>query len=242
MNTKLEWRLEKVAECSTAILERCYNLLRKHFDGVSYESFLSDLEEKEYTAYLSVSSDINDEPITVGGFSTMMTKEIIVDGTIQKIVFSGDTIVDHEYRRSFGLGKCLGTYFLLKLKDSAEDLWYVLLSKGCGTYKAMGFMFNDFTPSPSNHNEAEASIATQFLTRKYPDREILDQTVLKAEGDAQRLRETSSDLDTDNDVLGQFFLDTNPGYASGNELICIARVHPDNFTKQFKRVLKGVEI
>lgn len=242
MNSKLEWRLVKVAECSTAILERCYNLLRKHFDGVSYKSFLSDLGEKEYIAYLSVSSDADGDTIGVGGFSTMMTKEVIMDGITQRIVFSGDTIVDHEHRRSFGLGKCLGTYFLLKLKESTEKLWYVLLSKGCGTYKAMGFMFNDFTPSPGSHNEAEVSVATQFLAGKYPSREILDQTVLKAQGDAQRLRETSSDLDTDNDVLGQFFLDANPGYASGDELICIARVHPDNFTKQFKRVLKGVEI
>lgn len=242
MNTKLEWRLEKVAECSTAILESCYNLLKNHFDGVSYESFLSDLEEKEYIACLSVSSSIPDQPVMIGGFSTMMTKEIIIDGVIQKIVFSGDTIVDHEHRRSFGLGKCLGTYFLLKLKEGSENLWYVLLSKGCGTYKAMGFMFNEFTPSPSSRNEAEVSIATQFLTEKYHGREIRNQTVLKAGGDAQRLKETSSDLNTNSDTLDQFFLDINPWYASGDELICIARVHLDNFTKQFKRVLKGVEI
>lgn len=241
MNTKLEWRLVKVVDCPSAVLTGCYNLLRKHFDGVSYESFLSDLGEKEYIAYLSV-SDADGETIGVGGFSTMMTKEIIVDGTTQRIVFSGDTVVDHEYRRSFGLGKCLGTYFLLKLKESAESLWYVLLSKGCGTYRAMDFMFSEFTPSPSDHNEVNASIAIQFLAEKYPSREILDRVVLRAEGDAQRLRGASSDLAADSDTLGQFFLDTNPGYANGDELICIARVHPDNFTKRFKRVLKGVEI
>jgi hypothetical protein len=42
----------------------------------------------------------------------------------------------------------------------------------------------------------------------------------------------------DEDV--KFFLRKNPEYYKGNELVCLAKLHPDNLTKAGKRLLHGV--
>ena len=240
MKPRLEWRLVSVANCPTNVVTKCYELLDRHFNGVGQDAFLQDLREKEMIAYLRVCNDTSGDQFEVGGFSTMMTSSMSIGGISHRIVFSGDTIVAQEFRRSFGLGYCLGEYFYSKLAEGQENLWYVMLSKGCGTYRAMDFMFQEFAPSPVNLDNKAIAVAKRFITDKYPSREICGDIVLVAEDDAQRLRTMSSDLEIESDDLGKFFSTNNPGFASGDELICIAKVHPGNFSNMFKRVLRGV--
>jgi len=44
------------------------------------------------------------------------------------------------------------------------------------------------------------------------------------------------------DAHTQFFLRSNPGYLEGHELVCVARIAPDNFTNGLLRVLNAEDL
>jgi hypothetical protein len=230
MKTKPKWELVPALDCSEEILTGCFKVLSAHFDGVTESDFRSDLAEKESVAILK--GDV------VHGFSTLVTLKIEVGGEVKNVVFSGDTAVDPLYRNQFGLGKCLGQYSIAKLEQLAgTDLWYVLISKGWGTYKATNFLFENFTPSPSFFDPEFISIGKAFVARKYPERILEREEVLVALNDSQRLKAGSADVSVPGTDLGRYFIDHNPDYLRGDELVCVAKVSHDNFTPQFKRVL-----
>ena len=231
---KIVSSLEPVWSCTPETKLACFELLSKHFSSVSWKQFNADFHEKQYVALLRKED-------RVVGFSTMVTLPIVkAEGDPIFIAFSGDTAVEFEARNSVGLGVTLSSFFRENISSYGDgNVWYVLISKGWRTYKAMEFMFHSFTPYPGkNISIAERSVINAFGNSRYPDRFNEEIVILRGLHGDQKLREDSPDLEVASTELGKFFKQCNPNFANGDELICVARLSYDNFTKGFKRCFK----
>ncbi|MCC2630807.1 MAG: hypothetical protein K0S38_616 [Candidatus Paceibacter sp.] len=214
-------------------------LLTLEFLGTRREDFIRDLAEKDVVALLR--KETSDGEIV--GFSTLMTLDLHIQGRKVKAVFSGDTTVLPEYRTSGGIGIEIGRYFMKALENFPDyEIYYVLISKGWRTYKAMPFFFKHFAPK---HNaptsDSDQAIMDAFGRVKYPLDYDSRLGLIMFSRETQRLVPDSIDAipPKDPDIHTEYFLRKNPTYLSGTELVCVAPVRVDNFSPPLVRLIKS---
>lgn len=235
--THIASQTKKVAACSEQEKETFYHLLCQCFLGVSWQDFLRDFQEKD--AVMILRKEHNEGEIV--GWSTLMVLTLSVSYPQEaqvKGVFSGDTVVLPEYRSSIGLGVELSRYFMQVREQFPEHrVYYILISKGWRTYKIIPFFFKEFAPRHDRPcSPSDKAVMDAFGKAKYPHH--YNSTTGVVTFSPQKLRPGSIDaLPAKRDAHTQFFLHRNPGYLDGNELVCVARVAPDNFTPALQRLL-----
>ena len=232
--THIVSQTKKVAACSEYEKKAFYQLLCHEFMGVSWADFTRDLREKD--AVMILRKEHSEGEIV--GWSTLMALTLAVPGREVCGVFSGDTAVLPEYRNSTGLGVELSRYFMQVYRQfPRHDVYYILISKGWRTYKIMPFFFKEFAPRYDRPTSSEdKAVMDAFGQKKYPHHYQSASGVITFS--PQRVRPESIDaVPAKMDAHTRFFLNSNPGYLEGHELVCIARIAPDNFTNGLKRVL-----
>ena len=140
---------KKVTHITLNEKQQMYAILSKYFLGTSYDEFTSDLSKKEIAIFI-------EEEGQILGFSTLVCSEVEVEveGKAVPIIFSGDTIVEKEYRNSSGLGIEVANYFdRVRERFKGKTVYYLLTTKGWRTYKVLPFFFPVFIMSQSP-NEA----------------------------------------------------------------------------------------
>lgn len=232
--SKIVSSLEPVWSCTPKTKQECFELLSRHFACVTWSQFNTDFHEKQYVAVLRKDGRLV-------GFSTMVTIPIVTaGGRTFYVAFSGDTAIEFEARNSLGFGITLSSFFRENISIYGDgEVWYALISKGWRTYKAMEFMFHSFVPHPAREMTIlEREIVTTFGKKKYPSRLNEEALILRGLHGDQKLKEGSPDLEVPMTELGTFFKKSNPNFAQGDELICLARLSYDNFTERFKRCFR----
>jgi hypothetical protein len=236
--THIVSQTRKVAACSERDKETFYRLLCHEFIGVSWDDFMRDFREKD--AVMILRKEHSEGEIV--GWSTLMVLTLAVPGREVRGIFSGDTAVLPEYRNSTGLGVELSRYFMRVYELFPRDnVYYILISKGWRTYKILPFFFKDFSPRYDRPTSAEdKAVMDAFGQKKYPLHYHSATGVVTFS--PQRVRPESIDaVPAKIDEHTRFFLRSNPGYLEGHELVCIARISPDNFTNGLKRVLGATD-
>lgn len=209
-----------------------FELFRRHYDEVTFELFARDLEEKEHVIVL------RDGEGTLRGFSTVRTFELTVEGERLRLLFSGDTIIEHGWWGEQALGRAWSMLAGSIRAQSPLPLYWLLLSKGHRTYLYLPLFFHEFFP---RHDAApparEKAIIDAFGVSKYGrDYDPARGVVAFAESPG-RLREDLADVGAHrlrNEHV-RFFLEANPRYADGHELVCLARLEAGNM-KMFARL------
>lgn len=232
--SKITSSLEPVWSCSPRTKQECFELLSKHFSCVTWNQFNTDFHEKQYVAILRKDGFLV-------GFSTMVTIPITTaNGKPVYVAFSGDTAIEFEARNSMGFGITLSSFFRENISTYGDGkVWYILISKGWRTYKAMDFMFHSFSPYPSKEiSILEREIAVNFGKSKYPSRLQEESLILHGLNGDQKLKDDSPDLEVPTTELGLFFKQKNPNFSNGDELICLASLSYENFTERFKRCFR----
>ena len=227
-----------IDKCSSDVKEACYRLLSHCFLGVTREDFDKDFHEKEAVILLRQADSGK-----IVGFSTLMTIALPLANADSIAVFSGDTAVLPEYRSSFGMGIEIAKYFL-KVRERCPNtlVFYVLISKGWRTYKVLPFFFRDFYPNPQGTTASlEKEVADAFGMAKYPANYLPDLSLIRFSQEGQRLRPGSIDVSPhQGDPFISFFLQANPDYLRGDELVCVASIEPGNFTSQLNRLMGSI--
>jgi hypothetical protein len=220
--------------CSNEEKETFYRLLCQDFLGVTRRDFIRDFEEKD--AVMILRKEHADGEIV--GWSTLMVLTLSLPDEEVKGVFSGDTVVLPEYRSGTGLGVELLRYFLRAYEQfPTHKVYYILTTKGWRTYKIMPFFFMEFAPRydqptlPSDQTLMDAFGRVKYPGHYHPQTGIITYS-------PQRVRPEGIDSAPRHpDVHTAFFLDRNPGYLDGHELVCVARIVPENFSSTAKRLL-----
>lgn len=220
------------AALSADDIERMFALMVTHYDGVDPERFRADLADKEGVFLLL------DERGGIQGFSTFRSDVLSFRERSVHYVFSGDTIIDREHWGNPELFRQFG-YLLMDLLDAGRTpLYWFLLSKGIRTYGLLPLYFRSYVPDPLA-GEEERALAAFIAERRYGPHYVASRGIVRFDPPRDRLKpELSiiSDEKRDKPWVRRF-LDCNPGYGGGDELVCLARIAPDNLTRAGRRFL-----
>jgi hypothetical protein len=215
---------------------RMYRLMEVNYLGMDRSAFEKDLAEKDDVMLL------RDSPSgEIVGFSTLMVLTLTAQDMPVRAVFSGDTIVESEFRHTLGLGVELGRYLRnVANRHPSDAVAWILTSKGCRTYGILPLLFREFSPrwdapTPLLH----ALIMDAFGSHKYPAEYDPAGHLVRHRGSPQRLRPGVADAAGRRlrDPHTLFFLQANPGHMNGDDLVCVADGRESNWTPRFRRML-----
>ncbi|MGV8906881.1 MAG: hypothetical protein ACOH15_09805 [Acetobacterium sp.] len=215
--------------------ETMYQLMNAFYDDVRPDAFDKDLREKDYCILLL------DEAGVIRGFSTQKIMKMEVNGENIIGVFSGDTIIHKDYWGSAELFKIFARYFINYGKQYKTFYWF-LISKGYKTYKMLPLFFDHFYPNYQEKTPAvEQSIMNAFGKFKYPLEYNQKTGVICYQGVTDKLKAGVADITEKRlkDKNIQFFIQANPDYFKGNDLVCLARLEEGNLKKSVQRMLLG---
>jgi hypothetical protein len=121
-----------------------------------------------------------------------------------------------------------------------RDVYWLLLTSGFRTYRFLPVFYQSFHPRfdletpPDTQALIDALAAERFGSRYDRSTGIVrfeEPQVLA--GDLIEVPDGRAD-----DAHVRFFLERNPGFVAGDELVCLARIHDDNLTAAARRMVR----
>lgn len=215
-------------------IEAMFELMNGYYENMEYNNFILDLQNKENLILLK------DENNLVKGFSTIVFYDLEIKNKTYKILFSGDTIIHQDYWAHNDLANVWLQYAIKKQQEFKQPLYWLLISKGYKTYKYLTTFFKEYYPNQNKTTpELEQSILDKFGETFYPDKYDKMQGILKMEGCKDFLKEEYAKIPDEKmkDKVVKYFLEKNPYYYKGNELVCITDLSMENVNNAGKRLL-----
>ena len=213
-----------------------FRVFSENFLGASMEIFDRDLANKNWVIQLR-----DAESGVLEGFSTLALYESRFNDKPLSVVYSGDTIIRREFWGTPELPRSWIKSVLEKSASMPQPLYWLLISSGYKTYRFLTVFYKEFYPCrqqtmpPEMQSLMDQLAGERFGADYHPALGIVrfahGATPLRA-GVAAVTEERLSDPDI------AFFIQSNPGHMKGDELVCLTRVHPDNFTAAGRRVAR----
>ncbi|MDP2273345.1 MAG: hypothetical protein Q8N23_08850 [Archangium sp.] len=226
----LQARVRRVTSLTKSELDSMWTLFESAYAGARRDAFERDLSEKHHVIVLK------DVDHRLQGFSTLLRLE--VEGAC--VVFSGDTIVAPGFWGQTALQRAFIWYLMTQRHaQPGRPVYWFLITKGYRTYLLISRYFPNHWP---RHDAPlpvkESALLDTLCTAKFGTTWDAAAGLLRYAGnDAVRLTASLADvpkrLESDPDV--KFFLQTNPRWAEGDELCCLARAD-DEFVEKTTRI------
>lgn len=202
-------------DVTPALSEKMFDLMQQYYDNLKKTKFLEDLARKDRVILLFEGEELC-------GFSSMEWMDITVEDRTLRGIFSGDTIVRQEAAFSLALQKAFIQEVLNMPKD--RELYWFLISKGYKTYRYLPLFFKEFYPHPEKATPAfEQQVMDSYALKKYPAYDAA-RGVIPNQGENDYVKAGVADVDQrllkKKEVA--FFVEKNPGYLRGDELVCLA--------------------
>jgi hypothetical protein len=222
-----------------------FDLLATFFTGVDELTFETDLKEKSHVILLE------DDGGVVRGFSTLLIYQTEVPGVDATIVYSGDTIVDRDWWGSLALPvswlRAVRTLSSDPHADAADaagarTVYWLLLTSGFRTYRFLPVFWRDFCPrydSAAQAKDLMDALAEERFGQQYDAARGIVRFA-RPQVLVPELLDVPSGRALDEHVA--FFLERNPGYTRGDELVCLTNLSDSNLTgagRRIARKLKG---
>jgi hypothetical protein len=218
----LRHRVADVPGLSATQRARMLELMVHCYDGVDPARFASDLAGKQQVLLLE------DGAGGLQGFSTLRVADESVDGRPVRILFSGDTVIHPDHWGSKALQEGFVAFAMQqKLRRPFTPLYWLLLTKGYKTYLLLTHYFPHGFPRrglepPAPLRALRDRVATAWWGTQYD----AATEVLRFAESRDRVKvdvaELSEDALRDPDIA--FFAARNPGWAEGDELVCLAEL------------------
>ena len=222
-----------------------FSLLAAHFVGVDRTTFERDLADKSCAILLE------DDAGTLRGFSTMVLYESRAAGTPVSVVYSGDTIVDRAWWGSPALARTWVRAVRQLAPDSEpRDVYWLLLTSGFRTYRFLPVFFREFYPrfdaaTPPRDAALLDALAGERFGPQYDARsgvvrfvhpQILAPDLVTLPRHRMTRKNTEHGPVPDPHIA--FFLERNPGFVRGDELVCLTRIDDRNLTPAGRRMAR----
>ena len=234
---RLDARIIRIHALPEKMRESMFRLYHHYYEATSMERFLADLAVKDEVLLLF------DETDAIRGFSTLQHIECEWPEASCRVVFSGDTIVDHrfwgEQTLAFAWIRRVGA---IKAERPDIPLYWLLIVKGHRTYRYLQAFSRDYYPhwqrdTPAPMQRLMDHLGLQLFGADYkPDSGIVSFPMSRGQ-----LRPEWADPPVE--VLSRpevtFFLRKNPGYRRGEELLCLTELTPGNLRPLARRVFES---
>lgn len=213
-------------------IRRMFELMEANYDKVNYDMFHKDLLKKDSVGV------IKDDQGTIQGFTTYVINPDNCGTDDYSIIFSGDTIIHPQYWGTQVLmkGWCYTVGYFASTNKEVQWYWY-LLSKGHRTYMYLPLFFSNFYPTPKEDSTPNLAViadaVSQTLFAAYWqksqgiiafDKSLGELKPALAEGTRQRSK----------NKFVEYFLQRNPDFDKGHEMVCIAPLKSDNLRRTAK--------
>ena len=225
-----------VAALSPSDVAEMFAIHTRLYERVTEPEFLRDLEEKDWVLLLrdGVTGEIR-------GFTTMLLLETEVHGERLHTVFSGDTGIDPAFWGGQALVKTWARFMgeLLAQRPDRRLFWF-LISKGYRTYLYLPLFFHGFYPRVDTATPGfEGDLIRTLGTLKYPRDFNAETGVIEFAASHGHLAPVLAGTPPHRREHPhvRFFLERNPGYARGDELVCVAEISPENMKGLARRML-----
>lgn len=238
LDTQLKAEVRPISQCDMGLIHRLFAIYQTYYAPTDLAVFTADFRAKSWAIVLV---DAQGREV---GFSTIADHVDLIEGQRVRCLFSGDTIIDRAYWGTQALPyRWIELAGQIKASDPTTPLYWLLISKGHRTYRYMpGFTFDHY-PHPEHDTPADvAQIMSVLGTRRFGA--AFDPTCgIVRPGDLPtRLRDDFDGVA----AAGQnryvkFFNTMNPGYAHGDELLCLCELSADNLRPRARRqFLRGM--
>ncbi len=204
------------------------------YSHVTWERFNADLDRKDHVILL------RDGP-QICGFSTMAVDRLEHDGRSVVSVFSGDTVIHASYRGQTALQWAFFRYIVTtKLRNPNKLVVWFLISKGYKTYLLLSRNFPTYFPRRDQETPPWANaLIRELATRRFGDALDPNALILRFGDQADRLRASAAPTEGQRDDDIRFFVEQNPGHASGEELCCIGVINRQLMLSYPSKLLRG---
>ena len=234
--TRLAGSVVPVTELSDRDVDQMFAVHAGLYEHVSERDFRRDLDEKNWVLVLRDTPDGE-----IRGFTTIILFETEVQGERLRAVFSGDTGIDAAFWGSQALARAWGHFMgELLARQSDRRLFWFLISKGYRTYLYLPVFFHAFYPrvgAPTPRFERE--LIDRLGALKYP-RDFNPRTgVIEFAESHGHLKPELAHVPAHRREHPhvRFFLQRNPGYVRGHELVCVAEISPANLKERARRMV-----
>lgn len=214
-----------------------FALYERYYAATSYARFSADLADKGRVLLL------RDEAGALCGFSTVAVYEREFRGARVRVIFSGDTVVDERHwgqqALAFAWLRLAGE---IKAQAPQAPLYWFLISKGHRTYRYLSAFSREFYPAPGRQTPAPVGELMAFLAReRFGDAYDAASGVLRFPESLGHLRAAYAAVPEPHRRLPEvdFFLARNPGYARGEELVCLCELDEANLKPIARRAFRA---
>ncbi|TAL38459.1 MAG: hypothetical protein EPN97_03960 [Alphaproteobacteria bacterium] len=227
--TMLDACVRRISSLSAADRQCMFELYRDNYGGAAAPIFNKDLDAKDYSILLT------DPLADIRGFSTLAVYSERYRGKPVKVIYSGDTIIDRAY---WGKNEFAATWLRLvgSIKADAPGipLYWLLIVKGHRTYRYLSLFSNEYYPRHDAETPPERQRLMHHLAKsRFGDSYDPDSGLVRFQGQRSFLKEDLAPVPPKDMARGdvQYFLARNPGYAQGDELLCLCELTPENLTR-----------
>lgn len=208
-----------------------------YYDGSDSAQVESDLNDKSEIILLFFDSKII-------GFTTLEFYEKNWKQNTIRIVYSGDTIVDkvHWGQQSLTFA-CITRMGIYKQEKPELTVYWFLIVKGHRTYKYLPVFVKSFYPHWQYQSESLKAIAEFLVRDKFGEIYNSHTGVLEfPESKGHLKKEYAYPNENEKKKLSvKYFLQRNPDYVKGHELVCLCELNRENMKPLTKRVFeKGI--
>jgi hypothetical protein len=205
-----------------AHLHALWRLFEAHYADVDEATFVADFRAKDDVILL--------EDGAPQGFSTLKEVRVEVDGRAHVGMFSGDTVLARPYWGTRALGRAFLAHLVRRrLRVPTLDYWWVLISKGYKTYLLMANNFPEHWPRHEVPTPpGTRAVMDAFARALFADAWRAERGVVRWDAPRGRLRPGIADVTPElaaSRPRVAFFEASNPGWAEGDELVCLARMN-----------------
>jgi hypothetical protein len=224
--SRLEPRIVPVAAAAAdgALVARMFAIYAAHYDACEPARFGADLAVKDYVILLEQQGELK-------GFSTVAHFGFRASAGDVNVLFSGDTVIDRsawgEQALSRSFAQLAGA---LHAQAPATPLYWLLISKGHRTYRYLRLFARRFFPHEATHDAQLAQLAAEVARARFGDDFDPRTGVIAFDRSHGHLKEDLAEVPGHIAARpeGAFFLQRNPGYRHGHELVCLAQLTAGN--------------
>ena len=213
-----------------------FELLSSHFEGVTRRRFDIDLDEKNWVVL------VTDDDGGLRGFTTMLRYRSTAPGSPVEVLVSGDTIVDPSARLNNELARSVLAAVLNLGGWGRVPIHWLLICSGFRTYRFLPVYLEEFYPRFDRPTPPEVLDLIRDLANERWGESFNPQGGVVTLDHPQVLKHPADHAGYDRRLNRhvEFFLDANPGWMNGDELVCLAAIAPENLTKSGRRVLRSI--
>jgi hypothetical protein len=217
-------------------IQAMFKVFSENFDGATLDIFERDLHNKNWVILLRDAQTGDLE-----GFSTLALYETTFNNKPLSVVYSGDTIIHRAYWGTPELPRSWIHTVLDKSANMTQPLYWLLISSGYKTYRFLTVFYREFYPRYDSPTPPDMQAIMEHLAcERYGADYHPDLGVVRFKNGATPLREGVAEVTDErlHDLHIAFYIERNPGHINGDELVCLTRVHPDNFTPAGRRMAR----